>query len=62
MTAAERQIELDRRTTARVRRAVAAGRTSTELFETLGMTGTPGFMGRGSFSTTNRTAGYRRTR
>ena len=60
MTAAERQAELDRRTAARMRVAVAAGRTSTELFEQLGLRGTPGFMGRGSFPTTGREAGYRR--
>jgi len=39
---------------------VAAGRTD-ELLDALQLAGSPGFMGRGTYSTEGREAGYRRT-
>jgi hypothetical protein len=50
----------ERRTTDRMRQLVDAGRVTAELLVALGLHGSPGFMGRGSFATSNRTAGYQR--
>jgi hypothetical protein len=46
----------------RMREIVAAGQMTAELMDMLGLKGSPGFMGQGSFGSGQRSAGYRRTR
>jgi hypothetical protein len=50
------------RTVDRMRQIVAAGRMTDELMDALGLQGSPGFMGQGSFGSGQRAAGYRRNR
>lgn len=55
------QIRADRAAD-RMRQITAAGRMTAELMQALGFTGSPGFMGQGTFGSGQRAAGYRRTR
>ena len=52
--------ERDARTKSRMQEVVRAGRMTQELLDVLGLTGSPGFMGRGTFPTEGRAGGYRR--
>lgn len=45
-----------------MRAIVAASRLTAETMEALGFTGSPGFMGTGTFGSGSRSAGYERSR